>query len=154
MSLGKSFFHARKYLKKQKADLVVGFGGYPSVPPIMAAKSLGIPTLLHEQNAFMGKANRLLAKFSDRIALPFETRFVKGLTEATKAKSFVSGNPVRQTFLTLAPKVLDEHGRLTLLVLGGSLGAKVMSDEVPKAIAQLSTSEQKQLVVLQIDLLI
>ncbi len=142
-------FKARGLLKSIAPSAVIGFGGYPSVPPLMAAKSLGIPSLLHEQNAFVGKANRLLAKFCNKLALPFEPKFMKGLPDQACQKSFVSGNPVRQAFQNIRSQQMQDSNNLTLLVLGGSLGAKVMSQEVPKAIELLSASQQRQLTIHQ-----
>lgn len=142
-------FKARGLLKSIAPSAVIGFGGYPSVPPLMAAKSLGIPSLLHEQNAFIGKANRLLAKFCNKLALPFEPKSMKGLTDQARQKCLVSGNPVRRAFQDIRPQQQQNNDKLTLLVLGGSLGAKVMSEEVPKAIEQLSASQQNQLTIHQ-----
>ncbi len=149
MQLAWGTFKARRLLKSIKPGIVIGFGGYPSVPPMLAAKSLGIPSLLHEQNAFIGKANRLLAKFCDQVALPFEPANMKGLTAEAKQKCFVAGNPVRKAFQSIRPQTNDADGRLNLLVLGGSLGAHVMSQEVPKAISLLDESQQQLLTIVQ-----
>ena len=80
-----------------KPRAVIGFGGYPTLPPIIAARTLGIPTAIHEQNAVMGRANRLLARFVDRIALSFMP--TKLLEPEAEAKARLTGTPVRDAVL-------------------------------------------------------
>jgi UDP-N-acetylglucosamine--N-acetylmuramyl-(pentapeptide) pyrophosphoryl-undecaprenol N-acetylglucosamine transferase len=110
---------------------VVGFGGYPTVPPLLAATILGAPTILHEQNAVMGRANRFLAGRVDAIATGFET--LGGVSDAIRAKARHTGNPVRPAVIAAAqaPFPAFDGARLSVLVTGGSQGAKVMSDIVP-----------------------
>ena len=148
LSLGKSFFYARKYLKKQKADLVVGFGGYPSLPAVLAAKSLGLPYVLHEQNAVLGRVNRWTASKAAFLALSYEdTKQV-----ASDVKCIVTGNPVRQSLIDAnftaykAPlKGQDFH----ILSIGGSQGARILSDVIGPALAGLPDDIKKSVKVTQ-----
>jgi len=132
---------ARGVLGRLGASAVVGFGGYPAVAPILAARLLRRrPALvLHEQNAVLGRANRLLARFADRVALSFE----KMRAVPSGASVAVTGNPVRPAIEALAGLPYappGESGAIRLLVLGGSLGARVLSDLLPAAIAALPDS--------------
>jgi UDP-N-acetylglucosamine--N-acetylmuramyl-(pentapeptide) pyrophosphoryl-undecaprenol N-acetylglucosamine transferase len=117
---------------------VVGFGGYPSVPTVIAAGRLGVPTVIHEQNALLGRANRLLASRVRRIALSFpETGRLK---PEERARAVTTGNPVRPAIAALrgtAYVVPALEGTIEILVLGGSQGARVFSEIVPEAIALL-----------------
>lgn len=124
---------ARRVLAGLNASAVVGFGGYPAVAPVLAARTLRArPTLvLHEQNAVAGRANRLLAKVADRFAASFPgTRFAP-------VNAQTIGNPVRPEIAALAGAgyVPPGEGEFRVLVLGGSLGARVLSDVVPAALA-------------------
>jgi UDP-N-acetylglucosamine--N-acetylmuramyl-(pentapeptide) pyrophosphoryl-undecaprenol N-acetylglucosamine transferase len=130
---------ARGILSRLNAAAVVGFGGYPSLPPLLAARTLRRRpvTVLHEQNAVLGRANRFLASRVDRLALSFAATL--GVRDSETARAVHTGNPVRPAVARLAgrtPRAPD--GRLRLLVLGGSLGARVFSDVVPAAIAAVS----------------
>lgn len=132
-----------------KPDAVIGFGGYPVFPPFVAANLRGIPGILHEQNAVMGRANRALAKMARVIALSF-ARTAKA--EAFADKSILVGNPVRDR-VRGAAKVpypdLDANGVIRLLVFGGSQGARVFADLVPPAIAELPQELRSRLRVVQ-----
>ncbi len=122
---------------------MVGFGGYPTVPPLLAAWLLRVPSVLHEQNAVMGRANRFLSPRVSLIGCGF--RGLKGLDRAIEAKMRVTGNPVRPSVLAAAqipyPEVVGR--RLNLLVTGGSQGARVMADIVPAALALLAPDERQ-----------
>ncbi|QAY96134.1 undecaprenyldiphospho-muramoylpentapeptide beta-N-acetylglucosaminyltransferase [Methylovirgula ligni] len=128
---------------------VVGFGGYPSVPPVFAATLLRVPTILHEQNAVMGRANRFLAARVDAVAHGFPT--LKGLGSGIKAHTYHTGNPVRPSVLAAAkvPYRVPDDGTFDLLVTGGSQGARVMADIVPPAIALLTPQERVGLRIVQ-----
>lgn len=137
-------------LRKLRPDIVVGFGGYPSVPSVIVAQYLKIPTILHEQNAIIGKANAFLAPKAERIALSIAN--YNGLDENEKLRAVVTGNPVREEICALYTKpyhtpVMD--GELRILVMGGSLGASVFSDVVPKTLAMLSPEYRSRLKVIQ-----
>jgi UDP-N-acetylglucosamine--N-acetylmuramyl-(pentapeptide) pyrophosphoryl-undecaprenol N-acetylglucosamine transferase len=139
---------ARRILKDIDAAAVIGFGGYPSVPPVLAARSLRRRPLivLQEQNAVLGRANIFLSRFADVLALGVtDTRRVpKGVTTE------VSGNPVRPAIAALhgSPYVASE-GTINLLVLGGSLGARVFGDIVPDAVAALPEALRAGLAITQ-----
>ncbi|MBI3275223.1 MAG: UDP-N-acetylglucosamine--N-acetylmuramyl-(pentapeptide) pyrophosphoryl-undecaprenol N-acetylglucosamine transferase [Methylocystis sp.] len=134
--LGWGTLEAMRHLLKMRPRAVIGFGGYPSVPPLMAAALLRIPTVLHEANAVMGRANRFLARRVDKIAAGFPLLDVDA---GLKEKVVVTGNPVRPGVLAAADEAYSDlaDGRLRLLVTGGSQGARVMADIVPAAIEAL-----------------
>lgn len=147
--LGRGYLRARALLTAIGPVAVAGFGGYPSVPPLIAAQRLGIPIVLHEQNAVMGRANRFLARRAGAVATSFPE--VAGLS-GLKARIAFTGNPVRQAVLQVrdAPYVApgaDETFRL--LVFGGSQGARFFSDFVPGAIAQLPLAVRRNLKIIQ-----
>ncbi|MHA6297649.1 undecaprenyldiphospho-muramoylpentapeptide beta-N-acetylglucosaminyltransferase [Devosia sp. CAU 1758] len=136
-------------LRKLRPDAVVGFGGYPTFPPFIAANLLGIPGILHEQNAVMGRANRALARFADILAMSFPTtRFA----DQHGLEKVVTGNPVRDRLRPLAGKAypqLDDRGPIRLVVTGGSQGARVLSDIVPAAVALLPDDLRHRLQIVQ-----
>ena len=137
-------------LGRIKPAVVVGFGGYPTLPPLFAAAMRGIPTVLHEQNAVMGRANRALASRVTAIAASFAD--VALLPEACKSKVTVTGNPVRPNVIAAAstPYQAPRAGEpLRLLVFGGSQGARVMADIVPVAIERLDPGLRARLRVTQ-----
>jgi len=143
--LARGVLKARALIKKIAPLAVVGFGGYPTVPPLIAASWLGLPTLLHEQNAVMGRANRFLSRRVGLIATGFPT--LKGVDATISAKVRYTGNPVRPAVIAAAatpfPNFAD--GRLRVLVTGGSQGARVMADIVPAALALLNEDERARL---------
>lgn len=129
---------ARRLLHRLDPDAVVGFGGYPSVPTMLAASRLGYPTLIHEQNAVLGRANRLLARRVKRIATGFAE--TAELRPAARARAVYTGNPVRRAIRAVADIAYrpPQPGKpLELLVLGGSQGARIFADVVPPALAAL-----------------
>jgi UDP-N-acetylglucosamine--N-acetylmuramyl-(pentapeptide) pyrophosphoryl-undecaprenol N-acetylglucosamine transferase len=141
--------NARALLRRVKPRVAIGFGGYPTVPPLLAATMLGIPSIVHEQNAVLGRANRLLARRVQRIATGFPT--LGRLDPKLERKCVETGNPVRPAVLDAARLTYPglAHGRFCLLVIGGSQGARVMSDVVPAAIEALSPEQRSRLVVVQ-----
>ncbi len=139
---------ARRLLKQWNAAVVVGFGGYPSLPPMLAALSRRVPTCLHEQNAVLGRVNRLIAPRLSALAVSFAA--TRGLGSRDKARAVVTGNPVRPEILGIAPYAApSEDGPFRLLVLGGSLGARIMSEVVPAALALLPPALKSRLQVTQ-----
>lgn len=131
---------ARRTLQSLNPKVVVGFGGYPSFPTVFAAPRLNIPTVIHEQNSVLGRANRLLVSRVSRIAVSFPDTQMLALEHAHKL-SF-TGNPVRTSIRALKDvpyASISQDGKMHLLVTGGSLGATVFSDVVPAAIAKLPT---------------
>ena len=132
-------------IRRLRPRVVVGFGGYPTVPPLFAASLLGAPSVLHEQNAVMGRANRFLAGRVSLIATGFPD--LKGAGGALRAKTRYTGNPVRPAVLEAAKTPYPDfvEGRLAVLVTGGSQGARVMADIVPAALARLSPDERARI---------
>jgi UDP-N-acetylglucosamine--N-acetylmuramyl-(pentapeptide) pyrophosphoryl-undecaprenol N-acetylglucosamine transferase len=148
--LGIGFAGALRLLKAVAPRAVIGFGGYPTLPPIIAASVRGIPTAIHEQNAVMGRANRLLSRFVDRIALSFTP--TKLLRADAEAKARVTGTPVRDAVLAFreTPYSPPEPGeRLLLLVFGGSQGARFFSEALPPALELLPAEMRERLTVVQ-----
>ncbi len=148
--LGFGYLRALGLLLKVRPAAVVGFGGYPTLPPIIAARTLRIPTVIHEQNAVMGRANRLLSRFADRIALSFMP--TKSLEPKAEVRATLTGIPVRDTVLSFrdvpyAPP--DPVGRLLLLVFGGSQGAQFFSEVMPQALMTLPSPLRWRLTVVQ-----
>lgn len=136
--LGLGILQARKMLKELKPKVVVGFGGYPSFPTVFAAPKLGIPTVIHEQNSVLGRANRLLAPRVSRIAMSFPD--TQMLAQQYVSKISMTGNPVRTSIRALKDvpyASISQDGKMHLLVTGGSLGATVFSEVVPAALAKL-----------------
>ncbi|HLO74969.1 MAG TPA: undecaprenyldiphospho-muramoylpentapeptide beta-N-acetylglucosaminyltransferase [Magnetospirillum sp.] len=148
--LGLGVLQARSLLKRLRPAAVVGFGGYASVPTMVAATMLGIPTAIHEQNAVLGRANRLLAGRVNRIGTSYAV--VQHLDAAWRAKVTHTGMPVRAAVAALrdAPyPALTEGQPIRLLVLGGSQGARVLSEVVPAALAALPEGLRARLSVSQ-----
>ncbi len=150
LKLGMGTLGAIPALRRLKPDAVVGFGGYPTVPPLLAASLIGIPTVVHEQNGVMGRANRLLARRASLIATGFPE--VRSIPPGIKARIVYTGNPVRPAVLEAARTPYPPHeanGILRLLVFGGSQGARVMSEIVPPALTLLPAEDRKRLHVVQ-----
>jgi UDP-N-acetylglucosamine--N-acetylmuramyl-(pentapeptide) pyrophosphoryl-undecaprenol N-acetylglucosamine transferase len=126
---------------------VVGFGGYPSFLPILAAANLRIPSCVHDQNAVMGRANRVLARYADAIASSFPN--LQGLPPAAAHKVTVTGNPVRDLVLKSRAAAYPASGRFRLLVFGGSQGAQFFGDFMPRVFAAMSADERSGLQVTQ-----
>jgi UDP-N-acetylglucosamine--N-acetylmuramyl-(pentapeptide) pyrophosphoryl-undecaprenol N-acetylglucosamine transferase len=129
---------ARRLLRRLMPATVAGFGGYPSVPTMLAAAQLGLPTLIHEQNAVFGRANRLLAPRTRRIATGFPQ--TAGLRSADLARAIHTGNPVRPAIRAAGASGYtppEPGGPIELLVTGGSQGARFFSEIMPAALALL-----------------
>jgi UDP-N-acetylglucosamine--N-acetylmuramyl-(pentapeptide) pyrophosphoryl-undecaprenol N-acetylglucosamine transferase len=136
-------------LRRLRPAVVVGFGGYPSVPSVLAATLRGIPTFIHEQNAVMGRANRFLAPRVTAIATGFPVAFDD---PDLASKATHTGNPVRPAVIAAAATsypVPDLDGPLRLVVFGGSQGARVMSEIVPPAIGLIGSQLQSRLTIVQ-----
>ena len=133
-----------------RPGVVVGFGGYPAFPPIVAARLRRIPTALHEQNAVLGRANRMLARRVNAIATSFErTKYLEG---PALARARLTGNPVRDQVVDWATQSYRPpapEGPFSLLVFGGSQGARFFSDAVPPALALLAPQLRASLFVVQ-----
>jgi UDP-N-acetylglucosamine--N-acetylmuramyl-(pentapeptide) pyrophosphoryl-undecaprenol N-acetylglucosamine transferase len=144
------FKMAYDIMGEQKPRAMVGFGGYPTLPPVLAALARGIPSMIHEQNSVMGRANRFLAPMVKAIALSFEeTKYLEGkLTE----KSYVTGTPLRPAVLEQRGNIYQppQHGQpLNLLCFGGSQGARFFSDIMPLALQLMPQELRDRMMVVQ-----
>ena len=150
LTLGLGTLQALRLLARIKPVAVVGFGGYPTIPPVMAATLRKIPTIIHEQNAVMGRANRLLAPRAGAIATSFAGLLRQA--SALDGKATHTGNPVRAMVIAAAKTPYgapDPAGAFRLLAFGGSQGARIMADIVPAGIARLDRELQRRLAVVQ-----
>jgi UDP-N-acetylglucosamine--N-acetylmuramyl-(pentapeptide) pyrophosphoryl-undecaprenol N-acetylglucosamine transferase len=139
---------ASTVIRRIKPAVVVGFGGYPTLPPLYAATRRGVATLIHEQNAVMGRANRALSRRVTAIA----GGFLPEDASAAGAKTVTTGNPVRPQVISAAatPYSVSRSGdAFRLLVFGGSQGAQFFSDAVPAAVARLDKDQLARLSVVQ-----
>jgi UDP-N-acetylglucosamine--N-acetylmuramyl-(pentapeptide) pyrophosphoryl-undecaprenol N-acetylglucosamine transferase len=149
-TLARGLATALRLLGRLRPGVVVGFGGYPTLPPLLAASLWRIPTVVHEQNAVLGRANRLLARRVHTIAISFEA--TKGLKGAGRAKTRVTGNPVRDQVIEWGAQPYSApapDGPYHLLVFGGSQGARFFSDAIPPALASLPAVTRRSLFVVQ-----
>jgi len=142
MTLPRSFIEARRLLKEFRPSVVVGAGGYVSGPVLMMAVVMGIPTLVMDSNALPGFTNRRLAKFVDRAALTFQ----EALPFFGK-KGTVTGNPVRKEFFEVKPK--ERNGQTSVLVFGGSQGARAINNAMIGALDHLNGTRETMRVVHQ-----
>ena len=137
---------AIQFLKAEHVVAVIGFGGYPSLPPLLAASALNIPTILHEQNAVFGRTNRFMAGRATRIATSFAG--TKRLSEKYAAKTVLTGLPVRDAIRAIG-EIQVSDGLVNLLIVGGSQGASILSRVVPAAVAELPADLRSRLLVVQ-----
>ena len=137
---------AKSFMRGWKPNVVAGFGGYPAFPAVKAAQALKIPTVLHEQNAVLGRVNKVLAKDAHVVATGFERcdKVPAGV------KVVCTGNPLRAQIMDAIPDGYTAPEKdIYLTIVGGSLGARLISETVPAAIALLPTEMLKRLVVVQ-----
>jgi UDP-N-acetylglucosamine--N-acetylmuramyl-(pentapeptide) pyrophosphoryl-undecaprenol N-acetylglucosamine transferase len=148
-TLGFGAVKAVAMLSRVRPSVVVGFGGYPTVPPVFAASLRRIPTVIHEQNGVPGRANRFLSARVTAIATGFPDVFANDPKLAAKAVH--TGNPVRPAVLAAAKPYVAPGGTdpFRVLVFGGSQGARVMADIVPAAVAKLEPHLQMRLKIVQ-----
>lgn len=141
---------AQRLFESFQPSAVIGFGGYPALPSLLAATSAGLPTIVHEQNAVLGRVNRLLAGRVDAIATAYDQ--VDRLAPKHAGKVHLVGNPVRAEVLALReqdfPDFTDES-LFRILVTGGSQGARVLSEVVPDGLAMLPPALRQRLQVTQ-----
>ena len=133
-----------------RPSAVIGFGGYPALPALLAARADKVPTLIHEQNAVLGRVNRLMAGKVDAVATAYDE--VQRLPAKARDKTHLVGNPVRDEVLALRElpfPLIDEDGIFRLLVTGGSQGATILSDVVPEGLAMLPEHFRRRLQVTQ-----
>ncbi|HUD84807.1 MAG TPA: undecaprenyldiphospho-muramoylpentapeptide beta-N-acetylglucosaminyltransferase [Xanthobacteraceae bacterium] len=141
---------ALRLMRRQKPSAVVGFGGYPTLPPLLAARLVGIPTVIHDANAVLGRANRFLSRRVDAIATSLPG--VLDRDPALKDKTTTVGTPMRPAILDAAAVKYsspEPTGPFRLLVVGGSQGARVMADIVPGAIERLEPALWNRLILTQ-----
>ncbi len=141
---------AKALYREFRPDVVVGFGGYPAFPSLLAASSLGVPTVLHEQNAVLGRVNRLLAGDAAAIATAYSE--VHRLKRRYRRKVALVGNPVRESVARLGTMPFpefDDTAPLKLLITGGSQGASILGSVVPAALGQLPPRLRHRLQVIQ-----
>ena len=148
-TLGVGAMKALRLMNRIRPAAVVGFGGYPTLPPVLAATLRRIPTVIHDANAVMGRANRMLSGRVSAIATSFP-----GMTldPPLAAKASFTGNPVRPMVIQAAGEpypALDDGDPIRLLVFGGSQGARVMADIVPPAVEKLPPDLRARLAVVQ-----
>ncbi|KQR87857.1 undecaprenyldiphospho-muramoylpentapeptide beta-N-acetylglucosaminyltransferase [Sphingomonas sp. Leaf343] len=139
---------ARELYRTFTPAAVIGFGGYPAMPALLAAFASGIPTAVHEQNAVLGRVNRLVARRVDAIATSYAT--TERLSEKLAGKVHLVGNPVREAVLALRAKpypLLEDDGIFRVLVTGGSQGASVLSKVVPDGLSMLPAAFRRRLQV-------
>lgn len=148
IALTRGTLQAWRILRAANPAAVIGFGGYPSVPPILAARLLRRRPLivLHEQNGVLGRANVLLSRIADILAL--------GVARTARIPAAVrtapTGNPVRPAIAALSGQAfVPPAGRIAILVLGGSLGARIFSDVVPEAVARLPAALRERIDIVQ-----
>lgn len=147
-AIGRGRAAGRRIAREAGASAVVGFGGYPSLPGILAGVSLGLPSVLHEQNAVLGRVNRRLQGRVSAVALSYQR--TAGLSAVGEGKARLTGNPVRAEILAareagFAAPAGTEPFRL--LVTGGSQGARILSALLPEALARLPEPQRKRLKV-------
>jgi UDP-N-acetylglucosamine--N-acetylmuramyl-(pentapeptide) pyrophosphoryl-undecaprenol N-acetylglucosamine transferase len=148
VNMGLGILQAKSLLTKLKPEVVVGFGGYAAAPTMVAALQLGIPTVIHEQNAVLGLANRLLADKVDRVCTSFE--LAKKIPK--EAEIIRTGMPVRSAIIATGYtpyRAPGADGSIRLLVLGGSQGARVFSDVIPAAVKLLPLELRRRMEISQ-----
>jgi UDP-N-acetylglucosamine--N-acetylmuramyl-(pentapeptide) pyrophosphoryl-undecaprenol N-acetylglucosamine transferase len=148
--LGYGTVVALNLVRRLKPAAVVGFGGYPTVPPLMAARWLGVPGIIHDANAVLGRANRFLSSRVDAVATSLPG--VLDRDPSLAAKTTTVGTPMRPAILAAAAVPFaspEPNGPLRVLVVGGSQGARVMSDIVPPAVERLEPALWSRLILTQ-----
>jgi UDP-N-acetylglucosamine--N-acetylmuramyl-(pentapeptide) pyrophosphoryl-undecaprenol N-acetylglucosamine transferase len=141
---------AKRLYREHRPDAVVGFGGYPAFPSLLAASSMRIPTVLHEQNAVLGRVNRLLAGEAEAIGTAYDQ--VDRLKPKYEGRTVVVGNPVRESVARLGElpfPPFDEFAPLKILITGGSQGATVLGEVVPEGLGLLQPSLRRRLQIVQ-----
>jgi UDP-N-acetylglucosamine--N-acetylmuramyl-(pentapeptide) pyrophosphoryl-undecaprenol N-acetylglucosamine transferase len=149
-SVAKGRAQAKHLYREHTPDAVVGFGGYPAFPSLLAASARRIPTVLHEQNAVMGRVNRLLAGEAEAIGVAYDE--IDRLKPKYEDTTVLVGNPVREEIARLGElpfPAFDETAPLKILVTGGSQGATILSQVVPEGLGMLEASLRRRLQVVQ-----
>ena len=143
-----SFIKSILLIIKYRPIRVLGFGGYPSVAPVLAARIFGITTIIHEQNAVVGRANKLLSYISNILALSFENT-----KNVSNHKNFIySGNPVRDEFFSIGKRKYElpnNANKFNVLIYGGSLGASFFSEHLTSIICSMPEHIKKRIKIIQ-----
>ncbi len=150
LSLALGTLQAKRLLGRMHPVVVVGFGGYASVPTMIAASLGGYASMIHEQNAVLGRANRLLASKVKRICTSFEQ--VDHCKDIDTQKIVFTGMPVRENIIAMRQNAyheLNADGPIRVLILGGSQGAQIFSDILPEAFAKLPPQFRERLEITQ-----
>ena len=149
-SISMAFLRAAKLIHSHKPVAILGMGSYASVSTVLAGRALRVPTLIHEQNARPGRANRFLSRFVSRILLAYDAarrHFPQGLSKPEKFH--VVGNPVRKDVLDLRGVERESSKTLNLLIVGGSQGARILTDTLPDALYLLPKKLRGRIAVTQ-----
>ena len=149
VTLGLGAMKALRLMRRIRPVAVVGFGGYPTLPPMLAATLRRIPTVIHDANAVMGRANRMLSSRVGAIAMSFPGMTLDG---PLAVKASFTGNPVRPMVIAAAGEPypdFGDDGAIKLLVFGGSQGARVMADIVPPAVERMPPDLRARLTIVQ-----
>ncbi|MGZ8408025.1 MAG: undecaprenyldiphospho-muramoylpentapeptide beta-N-acetylglucosaminyltransferase, partial [Caulobacteraceae bacterium] len=150
IEVAKGVLQAKEAFQLDRPDVVIGFGGYPSLPALMAAIWMKIPTVIHEQNAVLGRVNRLLSSRVNAVACAFPT--LEMAKPEVKARAHVVGNPVRPEIRSLYDRPYmppEPNGPLRVLITGGSQGARLLSELPPEAIKKLPEGMRGRLKIQQ-----
>ena len=148
LNIARGVMQARTAFKVLDPAVVVGFGGYPSLPALLAAVTTKRPTVIHEQNAVLGRVNRFLADKVDAVACAFPT--LEKASPKVRARVHVVGNPVRPDIRALYDKPYEPPtGEIRILITGGSQGARLLSELAPLAISHLPDGLRMSLSVQQ-----
>ncbi len=143
-----SLIKSLSILAIQKPDIAVGFGGYPTIAPMLAAKFYSIPSIIHEQNAIIGRGNKLLSKITNKLALSF----VKTKKVENNKNIIFTGNPVRKEFEEIGNNYINQltsKKSFTILICGGSLGSSYFSKELTSAMCSLPRDIKKNIRIIQ-----
>lgn len=141
---------AKRNFGKTKPKLIAGFGGYPSYPSLSAARAMGLPIIIHEQNSVLGRVNRLFAKSAKFVACGFDR--LDRLPAGAENRKRVVGNPVRNAIKAVRETPypdLDDAGPINILVTGGSQGARLFGEVIPKAIIGLPAEQRVRVRIVQ-----
>ncbi len=143
--LPKSFFQSYSVIRNFSPDLIIGMGGYSSGPICLAGRIMGVPTAVHEQNSYPGLTNRLLARFVDRVFISFE----ESRSHLKSKWIFLTGNPVRREIFAENALRSTNRNAFTILVMGGSQGARAINEAFAEAMEYLKGKERIPVVIHQ-----
>jgi UDP-N-acetylglucosamine--N-acetylmuramyl-(pentapeptide) pyrophosphoryl-undecaprenol N-acetylglucosamine transferase len=147
INIAYGIIQAISYLLHHRPFLVVGFGGYPSLPTLVAAKILGIPIILHEQNSILGKVQKLFARHAKCIAISFKD--TKGIARNLSHKIIYTGNPVRKSIIKTLNSEYKLGHNFNLVIIGGSQGAAIFADIITDAISKLPVELRSKINITQ-----